>query len=138
MPKKTPTTPANDLSRGLGPAQPRQEAIDEAMSAAWPDDGEPSSSEDRIRDLAYSYWLAEGKPEGRDAAHWARAADEVAQRDRETRAGDSRTTSLKPTTSIEAEDDATASQPGRPAGAAKAEKSAKSPGQATGTFGQAK
>ena len=31
------------------------------------------SREQTVRDVAYAIWEAEGKPEGRDAAHWKQA-----------------------------------------------------------------
>lgn len=34
--------------------------------------------EDRIRRRAYDLWEAEGRPQGRDAAHWAQAERELA------------------------------------------------------------
>lgn len=34
--------------------------------------------EDRVKSLAYSFWLAEGRPEGRAEAHWFKALDMVA------------------------------------------------------------
>jgi hypothetical protein len=128
MPKKQAAS-SSEPSPHLGPAQPRQESIDEGtVSNAGPAD------EGRIRELAYGYWLAEGKPEGRDAEHWARAKEEVARHSDQQRPE----RSTKPTTNIEAEDRTTAQQGGRPAGAAKATKAAKSPGQATQTFGQSR
>lgn len=36
--------------------------------------------EDRIRERAYGIWIAEGKPHGRELAHWQRAHHEL-QRD---------------------------------------------------------
>lgn len=38
-----------------------------------PNDRAHTLSEDRVRQLAYSIWEAEGQPDGRDADHWARA-----------------------------------------------------------------
>lgn len=134
MPKKTPDTPrAAEPSRGLGPAQPRQEAIDEATDAAKPS-GAADVDDETIRTIAYGYWLQDGKPEGREAEHWARAKEAAARLNRNQRPE----FNLKPTTGIEAEDRATAEQGGRPAGAAKASMSAKSPGKATQTYGQPK
>lgn len=34
--------------------------------------------EHRIRQRAYEIWVEEGRPEGREAEHWARACHEVA------------------------------------------------------------
>lgn len=34
-------------------------------------------SEARIRDRAYAIWLSEGRPHGRDEAHWHRARTEL-------------------------------------------------------------
>ena len=36
------------------------------------------SREQIVRDTAYAIWEAEGKPEGRDAAHWHLAEERVA------------------------------------------------------------
>jgi hypothetical protein len=33
--------------------------------------------EDRIRELAYGIWIAEGQPHGRELAHWQRAHHEL-------------------------------------------------------------
>lgn len=40
-----------------------------------------SRDQERIREEAYSLWLAEGQPEGRADAHWAAAKEIVATRD---------------------------------------------------------
>jgi hypothetical protein len=40
-----------------------------------------SNREQRIRDLAYNIWLEEGRPEGRDRAHWQMAERIVAAED---------------------------------------------------------
>ena len=32
---------------------------------------------DRIRERAYGIWIAEGRPHGRDLAHWRRASHEL-------------------------------------------------------------
>ena len=32
-------------------------------------------TDDKIRETAYQFWLDEGQPEGRDAAHWQMAID---------------------------------------------------------------
>lgn len=37
--------------------------------------------EDRIRDRAHRIWEEEGRPEGRDRAHWDMASELVAQQD---------------------------------------------------------
>lgn len=34
-------------------------------------------SEDLIRERAYGIWIAEGRPHGRDLAHWQRAKHEL-------------------------------------------------------------
>ena len=36
------------------------------------------SREQTVRDVAYAIWEAEGKPQGRDAAHWQQAEARVA------------------------------------------------------------
>lgn len=36
------------------------------------------SREQTVRDVAYAIWEAEGKPRGRDAAHWQQAEARVA------------------------------------------------------------
>ncbi|MCW5697852.1 MAG: DUF2934 domain-containing protein [Bauldia sp.] len=125
MPRK------NTTARGLGPAQPLQETIDEGSATAMPDTA-PGVDDETIRTIAYGFWLADGKPAGREAEHWARAKEEAARLNRDQRPE----FSTRPTTGIEAEDRATAEQGGRPAGAAKAVKSAKPPGKATQTYGQ--
>jgi hypothetical protein len=33
--------------------------------------------EDRIRERAYDIWIAEGRPDGRELAHWTRATYEL-------------------------------------------------------------
>jgi hypothetical protein len=33
--------------------------------------------EDRIRERAYGIWMAEGRPDGRELAHWQRAHQEL-------------------------------------------------------------
>jgi hypothetical protein len=33
--------------------------------------------EDRVRERAYGIWIAEGRPQGRELAHWQRAHDEL-------------------------------------------------------------
>ncbi len=33
--------------------------------------------EDRIRERAYGIWIAEGRPDGREHAHWQRAKHEL-------------------------------------------------------------
>jgi Protein of unknown function (DUF2934) len=33
--------------------------------------------EDRIRERAYSIWIAEGRPDGREHAHWQQARHEL-------------------------------------------------------------
>jgi hypothetical protein len=33
--------------------------------------------EDRIRERAYGIWIAEGRPDGRELAHWQRAHHEL-------------------------------------------------------------
>jgi hypothetical protein len=33
--------------------------------------------EDRIRERAYGIWIAEGRPDGREHAHWERARQEL-------------------------------------------------------------
>jgi hypothetical protein len=35
------------------------------------------SDEHRIRERAYGIWIAEGRPHGRDLAHWQRARQEL-------------------------------------------------------------
>lgn len=37
----------------------------------------PLSDEEFIRLRAYSLWIAEGQPEGREAAHWQKARREL-------------------------------------------------------------
>jgi hypothetical protein len=36
-----------------------------------------SLDEDRIRERAYGIWIAEGRPHGRELAHWQRAHHEL-------------------------------------------------------------
>ncbi|HCJ29065.1 MAG TPA: DUF2934 domain-containing protein [Pseudomonas sp.] len=35
------------------------------------------NADERIRERAHQIWEAEGRPEGREAEHWARARDEI-------------------------------------------------------------
>jgi hypothetical protein len=37
----------------------------------------PSEREERIRQRAYEIWEREGKPDGREAEHWDKAAAEI-------------------------------------------------------------
>jgi hypothetical protein len=37
----------------------------------------PSEREERIRQRAYAIWEREGKPDGREAEHWEKAAAEI-------------------------------------------------------------
>ena len=41
--------------------------------------------EDRIRERAYGIWIAEGRPHGRELAHWQRAHHELQQEERHVR-----------------------------------------------------
>ncbi|WP_173931862.1 DUF2934 domain-containing protein [Chelativorans sp. Marseille-P2723] len=36
-----------------------------------------SERDEKIRQRAYEIWEAEGRPEGREAEHWARASQEI-------------------------------------------------------------
>jgi hypothetical protein len=55
------------LARKAGPAVKNGAAIKIALPV----------DEDLIRERAYGIWLAEGRPDGREHAHWQRARHEL-------------------------------------------------------------
>jgi Protein of unknown function (DUF2934) len=64
----------------MGIEQDRDAKADTAEKAGSP--GKLSSAdnpldEERIRALAYSIWMEEGQPEGRELDHWMRARGEL-------------------------------------------------------------
>ena len=52
-------------------------------------------SEDRIRAIAYTLWLEEGRPEGRAEAHWSKAYELVNAEAQPATAKANRTTATK-------------------------------------------
>ena len=62
---KTPT------SKGKSSKKKAPAASSEAIQLA----GRPD--ERRVRERAYGIWIAEGRPHGRDLAHWQRAHQEL-------------------------------------------------------------
>jgi hypothetical protein len=64
--------PASAKPKPAGKAAPAVETgAAPAIEAVLPVD------EDRIRERAYDIWIAEGRPHGRDQAHWQRAMQEL-------------------------------------------------------------
>lgn len=72
---KTPSS--NTVRKASGKAKSSKSAL--ALSA----DGSPAVEvaaridEDLIRERAYDIWIAEGRPHGRELAHWRRAHHEL-------------------------------------------------------------
>ena len=58
-----------------------QEKPSKRQTPAAPSSHKPASvggpDEDRIRERAYGIWIEEGRPHGRDLAHWRRASYEL-------------------------------------------------------------
>jgi hypothetical protein len=52
-----------------------------AGSATRKSDKVKSSDEQTIQARAYSIWIEEGRPHGRDAEHWRRASEELERED---------------------------------------------------------
>jgi hypothetical protein len=67
---KTPTSKGKSIKKKAGASGDRSPAIELA--------GRPD--ERCIRERAYGIWIEEGRPDGRDLAHWQRAHQEL-QRD---------------------------------------------------------
>ena len=47
-----------------------------------------ANREGRIKERAYAIWESEGRPEGRHAEHWRRAAEEIAEEEKNLGRGD--------------------------------------------------
>jgi hypothetical protein len=62
-------------SVGAKPKSATKAAPDAATRAAPPI--ELRVDDDRIRERAYGIWIAEGRPDGREYAHWQRARHEL-------------------------------------------------------------
>ena len=64
---KTPSKTKSSAKKARAAPAARSLAIE---FASLPD-------ENRIRERAYRIWLEEGRPHGRDLAHWRRASEEL-------------------------------------------------------------
>ena len=64
---KTPSSKAKSSKSALAVSAGHSPAIDLAARL----------DEDRIRERAYGIWIAEGRPHGRELAHWQRAHHEL-------------------------------------------------------------
>ena len=62
-------------SMGAEPKSATKAAPDATTRAAPPI--ELRVDDDRIRERAYGIWIAEGRPDGREYAHWQRARHEL-------------------------------------------------------------
>jgi hypothetical protein len=64
-------------SVGAKPKSATKAAPDAATRAAPAIEVALRVDDDRIRERAYGIWIAEGRPDGREYAHWQRARHEL-------------------------------------------------------------
>ena len=73
---KTPSS--NVVRKPSGKAKSSQKTAQVAAANLSPAiEGAARLDEDRIRERAYGIWIAEGRPHGRELAHWQRAHHEL-------------------------------------------------------------
>jgi hypothetical protein len=75
MAKKTFASADNTVSSKPKSAKKDKRAV--TIDAAPVIDAALRVDDDRIRERAYGIWIAEGRPHGRDLAHWQRARHEL-------------------------------------------------------------
>ena len=72
-------TPSNNIVRKPSskakPSKKRALAVSAGHSPAV--EFATAPDEDRVRERAYGIWIAEGRPHGRELAHWQRAHHEL-------------------------------------------------------------
>jgi hypothetical protein len=73
---KTPSS--NGVRKASGKAKPSKTIAPVAEANLSPAvEFAPRLDEERIRERAYGIWIAEGRPHGRELAHWQRAHHEL-------------------------------------------------------------
>ena len=77
MAKKT--VMSTDKTAGSKPESSKKGKRAAAIDAAPAIEVALRVDDDRIRERAYGIWIAEGRPHGRDLAHWQRARHEIQQ-----------------------------------------------------------